>query len=648
MGDARGHATAPAMARRPTPESPPARRAPVSPAAKATTRDQPKAATREAARPAARRGAWRWLRWLVLLTIWGGIALGALLLVLIWDLPRTDLALTTTRRAGVTLEATDGRVIATSGDVVGDIVRLRDLPAHLPQAVIAIEDRRFRDHYGIDPIGIARAAYVNFTAGRVSQGGSTLTQQLAKNLFLTPERSFRRKAQEAVMALWLEWKFTKDELLEIYLNRVYLGGGAYGVDAAARLYFGVPAPRLNLWQSAVLAGLPKAPSRLNPRSAPEAAARRAAEVLDAMAETGAITQRQATAAAESIRIAPRPSRDSGWFADWVMEDLGNRFPGNADLVLRTTLDLRVQAVVEQRLEALLAGQGQRARVGQGAVVVLEAATGNVRAMAGGRDYRATQFNRATQARRQPGSAFKPFVFLTALEAGATPLDTVADGPLTLGGWSPGNGAWRGRGEISLEEALAQSVNTAAVRVLQRGGGARAVTETARRFGLPGPFPRDATIALGTGEVTLIDLAAAYAPFATGGLLPQPRGLTAARADGQAVGIAPPAARRVTTPEAAQAMRRMLDAVVARGTGRAAQPPGARAVAGKTGTTQDFRDAWFIGIAPVAAGALIIGIWLGNDDGAPMAEVAGGGLPARLFRDILEGLSPAEAAPANGG
>ncbi|WP_270939119.1 transglycosylase domain-containing protein, partial [Falsiroseomonas oryzae] len=474
---------------------------------------------------------WRLLRGLLLLGIWGGVALGALLLVLTWDLPRTDIALSTTRRPGVTLEAADGRVIATSGDVHGQIVRLRDLPPHLPAAIVAIEDRRFRDHFGLDPIGIARAAWVNWTTGRVVQGGSTLTQQLAKNLFLTPERSLRRKAQEAVLAMWLEWKFSKDELLEIYLNRVYLGAGAYGVDAAARLFFGIPATRVSLWQAAVLAGLPKAPSRLNPRSAPDAAAGRAVEVLEAMAETGAITRRQATLAAEQIRFPPRPSRDSGWFADWVMDDLSDRFPGNADLVLRTTLDLRMQAVVEQRLEALLAGPGARARVGQGAVVVMEAATGNVRAMAGGRDYRATQFNRAVQARRQPGSAFKPFVFLAALERGATPADPVADGPLTLGGWSPGNGEWRSRGEISLEDALAHSVNTAAVRVLARGGGAREAAAVARRFGLPGPFPNDATLALGTGEVTLLDLTAAYAAFANGGLLPVPRGLASARADG---------------------------------------------------------------------------------------------------------------------
>jgi penicillin-binding protein 1A len=580
----------------------------------------------------------------VLLTVWGGVGLGALLLVLTWDLPRTDIALAQTRRPGVTLEAADGRIIATSGDLHGEAVRLRQLPPHLPAAIMAIEDRRFRDHLGLDPIGIARAAWVNWTSGRVVQGGSTLTQQLAKNLFLTPERSLRRKAQEAVLAIWLEWKFSKDELLEIYLNRVYLGAGAYGVDAAARLFFGVPATRLSLWQSAILAGLPKAPSRLNPRTAPEAAASRAVEVLEAMAETGFLTRQQAALAVEQIRIPPRPSRESGWFADWVLDELAERFPGNADLVLRTTLDLRLQALVEARLEALLAGPGARARATQGAVVVLEAATGNVRAMAGGRDYRNSQFNRATQARRQPGSVFKPFVFLAALERGASPEDMVADGPLNLGGWSPGNGTWRARGEITLEEALAHSVNTAAVRVLARAGGAREAAAVARRFGLAGPFPNDATLALGTGEVALLDLTAAYAAFANGGLRPFPRGLGSARANGRAVPIAPPAATRAASPQHAAAIRRMLEAVVARGTGRAAQPPGGRVVAGKTGTTQDFRDAWFVGVS----GGLVIGVWLGNDDGSAMLEVRGGTLPARLVRDILEALGTVPRAARAGG
>jgi len=594
-------------------------------------RPAPRAAPARPAPPAhaRRRLAPRLLRWTILLSVWGLVAAAAALVFFAWDLPRPEEALGHTRRPSLTLTTADGALLATSGDLYGETVRLPDLPAHVPAAFIAIEDRRFREHGGLDVIGLGRALLANLTAGRVVQGGSTLTQQLAKNLFLTPERSLRRKVQEALLALWLEARFSKDELLTIYLNRVYLGAGAFGVDAAARLYFGVPAGRLSLAQAAVLAGLPKAPSRLNPRVNPSAAVARAVEVLEAMADTGAITPAQAMRAAEEIRFPPAPSRDAGWFADWVRESLGDRAP-TADLVLRTTLDARLQAAVEARLEALLAGPGRAAEVRQGAVVALDARTGAVRAMAGGRDYRTSPFNRATQARRQPGSAFKPFVFLAALEAGASPEDLVADTPLSLGGWSPGNGAWRTRGEITLEEALAHSVNTAAVRVMQRAGGPRRVAEVAERLGLPGPFPREASIALGTTEVTLLDLVAAYAPFANGGHRVQPFGVAEARAEGRPIAWLPAAPAPVLSPQAAEAMRRMLAAVIARGTGRAAAVPGL-AVAGKTGTTQDNRDAWFIGMAE----GLVMGVWLGNDDATPMDGVAGGGLPARLFREILE-------------
>ena len=579
---------------------------------------------------ARRRLVPRLLRWSVILAVWGVVAGFVALIFFAWDLPKPEEALSATRRPSVTLVAADGALLSTSGDLYGETVRLRDLPAHVPAAFIAIEDRRFRHHMGLDVIGVARALVANITAGRVVQGGSTLTQQLAKNLFLTPERSLRRKVQEALLALWLEWRFTKDDLLTIYLNRVYLGAGTFGVDAAARQFFGIEARRLTPGQAAVLAGLPKAPSRFNPRVNPSAAIRRATEVLDAMVETGALTAAQAVVEAERLRFPPAPSRDAGWFADWVRDGLGDRAPPTADLLLRTTLDTRLQAAAEARLDALLTGPGRAAGVSQGAVVAIEAATGAVRAMAGGRDYRGSPFNRATQARRQPGSAFKPFVYLAALEAGARPEDMVADGPVTLGGWSPGNGTWRARGEISLEDALAFSVNTAAVRVMQRAGGPRPVAAVAQRLGLPGPFPRDASIALGTAEVTLLDLVVAYAPFANGGHRVTPFGIEELRAEGHPIAWLPPARAAVIAPETAEAMRRMMAATVARGTGRAAAVPGLT-VAGKTGTTQDNRDAWFIGVA----GGMAMGVWLGNDDATPMDGVAGGGLPARLFREILE-------------
>ena len=616
-----------------------------SPPARAPRKRANAAAPSPSRRRAAATAGWRRvLRWLVVVTVWGGLTGAAALLWFAWDMPRPETALGATRRPSVRLVAANGALLATEGDLYGELVRLRDLPPFLPAALLSVEDRRFRSHLGLDPVGIGRAAWANWRAGAVVQGGSTITQQLAKNLFLTPERSTRRKVQEALLALWLERRFSKDELLEIYLNRVYLGAGAYGVDAAARLFFGVPARRLQLWQAAMLAGLPKAPSRLNPRASPDLAVARAAEVLDAMVDAGAIGRDRATAELGRIRSPSPPALGAGWFADWVLARLADSFPGNADLVLRATLDPRLQAVAEARLEALLAGAGARAGVAQGAVVVLDSATGAVRAMVGGRDYRDSQFNRAVDARRQPGSVFKPFVFLAALEAGMRPEEAVADGPLSLGAWSPGNGQWRPRGELSVEESLAQSVNTSAVRVLLRAGGPRAAVSVARRLGLEGRMPLDASLALGTGEAGLLELAVAFAAFANGGYRLEPYGIASAATGngGRARPVptrAPP--RRVVEPEQAEAMRGMLEAVVLRGTGRAAALPG-RVVGGKTGTTQEFRDAWFVGFAGrpgSTAAPLVIGVWLGNDDGRPMSEVRGGTLPARLFREIAEAAVP---------
>lgn len=573
------------------------------------------------------------LRWAVILAVWLAIAAGCVLLWFARDLPRPDSALDAIRRPSLVLTDTTGRSFASFGDFVGDPLRLRDMPAHLPNAAIAIEDRRFRDHLGLDPIGILRAIWVNLSAGRLRQGGSTITQQVAKTLFLTNERTFSRKVQELMLTLWLERHFSKDEILEIWLNRVYLGAGTWGVDAAARTYFGVSARRVSLWQAAVLAGLPKAPSRLNPRVDPEAAASRGREVLAAMAETGAITEAAARQAAAAIAFPAAAPRETGWFADWAAEQAATIVPPNTDAVLTTTLDLRLQRVVETRLAALLDGPGEAADVGQGAVVVMEAGSGAVRAMAGGRDWRAGAFNRAVTARRQPGSAFKPFVWLAALEAGRTPADTVLDAPITVGGWRPANFNNRYRGTVTLEEALAHSLNAAAVRLEMESGGPRYVIAVARRLGLAGRLPNDATLALGTGESGVLELASAYAAFFNGGRRPDPMAITAARSGGSPLPV--PAARleRAMEPAHAQMMARMLAAAVRSGTGRAAAVPG-RAVAGKTGTTQDSRDAWFVGwIGAGSRAGHVIAIWLGNDDNAPMKDVTGSSLPARLFREI---------------
>lgn len=602
----------------------------------AARRSAPKTKVKAKAKPAPRprrRPLAIAMRWGIIIAVWLALVGAGVLLWFARDLPRPDSALDAIRRPSLVLTDTNGRSFASFGDLVGDPLRLRDMPAFLPAAAIAIEDRRFRDHPGLDPIGILRAVWVNVTAGRLRQGGSTITQQVAKTLFLTNERTFRRKVQEFLLTLWLERHFSKDEILEIWLNRVYLGAGTWGMDAAARTYFGVSARRVSLWQAAVLAGLPKAPSRLNPRANPALAASRAREVLAAMVETGAITAAAAKQAGDAIAFPAAPPRESGWFADWAAEQAADMVPLNADAVLTTTLDLRLQNVVETQLDTLLDGPGAAANAGQGAVVVMDAGTGAVRAMAGGHDWRAGAFNRAVDARRQPGSAFKPFVYLAALEAGHTPEDTVLDAPVAVSGWRPTNFGGRYHGTVTLEEALARSLNTAAVRLEVESGGPRAVIAIARRLGLAGRLPNDATLALGTGEAGLLEMASAYAAFFNGGRRPVPVAITGGRSGGRPLSISVPAAERAMEPRHAAMMARMLSAAVRIGTARAAAVPG-RAVAGKTGTTQDSRDAWFVGwVGAGSRAGTIIAIWLGNDDNAPMKGVTGGGLPARLFQQI---------------
>ena len=587
---------------------------------------------------APRRWGRRLLAWLVMLVIWGLIALGGMLLWYAYDLPRPEAALDAARRPSMTLQDQQGRIFATFGDVVGDPLRLKDLPPYLPAAAVAVEDRRFFSHHGIDVVGVLRASAVNLHAGHVVQGGSTITQQVAKNLFLTNARTFRRKVQEVLLTLWLERQFTKKEILEIWLNRVYLGTGAWGMDAAARVYFGMSARNVNLWQAAMLAGIPRAPSRFNPRTNPAAAATRAKEVLAAMAETGVITQMQAQMASAQIAPAPRGSA-AGWFADWVADQSQTLLHEGSDAVIRTTLDPRMQVVVEAKLAAMLAGPGEMGGVSQGAVVVVDAATGAVRAMAGGRDYRSSPFNRAVVARRQAGSSFKPFVWLAALEKGATPDDTVLDAPIRIGGWSPNNYERHFLGEVTLEEALARSLNTASVRLLIQAGGPKVVAAVAHRLGIADALPANDTLALGTGGVGLLEMAGAYCAFFNGGTRVTPHGIVSIRSDGRNLTLPPATQPRAIDPDHAAMMVRMMGAVVARGSGKAAAVPG-HDVAGKTGTSQEYRDAWFLG----AMDGLVIGIWMGNDDNQPMEKITGGTLPARLFHDIAEAIVSKGATP----
>jgi len=587
-------------------------------------------APRPTGRPQRRlKGA---LRVAILLALWVVIIGGGVLGYFILTLPATDELTKSQRRPSITILAADRSLLATYGDLFGRPLTLQQMSPYLPEAVIATEDRRFYSNFGVDPIGMVRAALADLAAGHVVEGGSTITQQLAKNLFLTPERSLGRKIRETLLALWLAHHFSKNQILEIYLNRVYLGAGAYGVDAAAHRYFGKSARRIDLYESALIAGLLKAPTLFNPLRDRDKAAARTQQVLANMVEAGFITKNEADmAAAERASLAAlAPARPgSRYFADWVAGQLSD-FAGGAgrDLTVVTTLDPRLQAEAEAAITGTIARNGARAAVGQGALVAMSP-DGAVRAMVGGRSYDASQFNRATQAERQPGSAFKPFVYLAGLEAGLRPSDHFVDGPIRIGSWRPRDYTDHYQGDMTMAEALAQSINTIAVQVALRAGVGNIVA-VAHRLGITSPLIHDPSIALGTDDVNLLELVSAYAPFANGGIGVWPHGIAEIR-DGAGEVLYRPTGSgpgRVVNAELTGAMNRMLSGVIDHGTGRDAALP--RPAAGKTGTTQDYRDAWFVGYTA----DLVAGVWFGNDDDRPMRKVTGGSLPAEAWRRFM--------------
>ncbi len=583
-------------------------------------------------RPAIRSRSWsaRALRLALLLFLWAALLGGGALGYFILTLPHLGELTKSQRRPSVTILAADGSAIASYGDLFGRPLSLKEMSPYLPEAVIATEDRRFYSNPGIDPVGILRAALADLAAGHIVEGGSTITQQLAKNLFLTPQRSLGRKIRESLLALWLTHRFTKTQILEIYLNRVYFGAGCYGVDAAAHRYFGLSARQIDLYQSAMLAGLLKAPTRFNPLHDRDLAAARTAQVLANMVEAGFVTKREAAAAINAAPRAAVASRrpQSRYFADWVADRLAD-YTGAAgrDLTVLTTLDPRLQAEAEAAISGTIA-HGAKAAASEGALVAMSP-DGAVRAMVGGRSYDSSEFNRATQAQRQPGSAFKPFVYLAGLEAGLRPSDHFVDGPIRIGRWQPRDFANHYQGDMTMAEALAQSVNTIAVQVALRAG-IDNIVALAHRLGIASPLTRDPSIALGSDEVNLLELVSAYAPFANGGWGVWPYGIaeirdSAGRVLFRRTGSGP---GRVISPELDGAMNQMLKGVIDHGTGRAAALP--RPAAGKTGTTEDYRDAWFIGYTA----HLVAGVWLGNDDDSPMRKVTGGSLPAEAWRRFM--------------
>ncbi len=581
---------------------------------------------------------WPWeIRLIVLATIYLGpplaFAMAAAMVYYTVSIP-DPMALRHKERAPVVrVLARDGSLLSERG-ADGAYTPIDLLPRHLIDAVIATEDRRFFKHWGLDPVGMLRAAFTNLRAGRLAQGGSTLTQQLAKNLFLGSERTYARKLEEMVLALWLEMRLGKHDILELYLNRVYFGAGAYGVEAASQRFFGKSAREVTLVEAAVLAGVLKAPSRYSPAFNPQVARARAGDVLAKMVEARLLSADESAATGQAtLRFAEAPGRgQSGvdYAVDAVLEELPPLVAsGASDIVVETTIDAHLQHRAQALVQSTLSGVEQTARAGQAGLLLVDL-EGGIRAVVGGRSYAESQFNRALKARRQPGSAFKMFVYLAALEGGLTPDSTVLDLPILGARWSPRNEGAGYRGRVTLRDALAHSMNAAAARLHMTVGPGKTVA-VARHLGIRSALRADASLALGTSEVTLIELTGAYGVLANGGRALDPHLVRRVRTTSGRVLFERregPAAALVA-PAHVAAMNDMLGAVLVSGTGKRAALPGHPA-AGKTGTSQDFRDAWFVGYTE----EFVAGVWVGNDDGRAMNKVTGGSLPARLWHDVM--------------
>ncbi len=569
--------------------------------------------------------------WAFVLMIWGGIAAAGVVVYYGAKMPAATTWSIPDRSPNIKIVSVDGRLLANRGMTGGEAVGLHEMSPYIPQAVMAIEDRRFYSHFGVDPIGFARAMVTNLTSGQFTQGGSTLTQQLAKNLFLKPDRTIERKVQEVLLAFWLEHQHSKDQILEMYLNRVYFGSGAYGVEAASRRYFGKSARDVTLSEAALLAGLLKAPSRLSPARDPKAAEERAQLVLAAMRDEKMIGDKELTTAmsAPATRAPAYWTGSENYVADRVMEEV----PGligevRTDIIVDTTVDLDLQELAEKSIRRLVDENSKTLNVSQGALVSIDN-SGAVRAMVGGYDYANSQFDRASEARRQPGSAFKPFVFMAALEQGRTPDSVRNDAPIRIGKWTPENYNGKYFGKVTLATALAKSLNSVAAQLTMEVG-PEAVVEAAHRMGIESTLQANTSISLGTSEVTPLELTAAYVPFANGGYRPDVhfvRRITTTEGEVlyEFTGGNNP---RVVRSEVVGMMNAMMTGTVETGTARKAAF--AWPSAGKTGTSQKSRDAWFIGYTA----NLTTGVWFGNDDGAPMKKVTGGALPAQAWHEFM--------------
>lgn len=573
-----------------------------------------------------------WRRRLVLLAqISGGLALIAFIALIVTvyvsegQLPSFDELKSSPNGQMIRVHAADGTVIVSMGPSYGEWLPYDRIPTVMREAMVSVEDRRFRSHPGVDPIGMVRSVQVRLERGRWMQGGSTITQQLARNIFLNSSKKFGRKIREGILALALERKFSKDQILELYLNKVYFGGGAYGIDAASRKFFGHGAERLSLTEAAVIAGLVKAPSNYSPTADIDAARGRAGVVLKLMQQTGAITAAQAAdAQIDQIAFVPEARQNSvRYFTDWALPQLELLIDETQrPLEVWTTLDLTMQRAADAAI------RDNAPKGAQGALVAMDR-DGAVRAMVGGTDYVTSNYNRATQAERQPGSAFKLFVYLAALEAGHKPEDQVVDEPVTIDGWSPRNDSRHNSGAMSLRTAFAYSVNTVAAKLGQEIG-FNTIADMARRFGITTKVNTHPSMVLGSSEVRLLDMTRAFASVGNKGVAVTPYGITKVTAAGETIyAQSVDTSHVLVAPYVAAEMTDLLQTTVNTGTGKAAQI--GRPVAGKTGTTTSNKDGWFLGFSS----GLTTGVWMGRDDAKPIAGLHGGTAPARAFAAFMK-------------
>ena len=570
----------------------------------------------------------RAIKWLLVVFIWFVLFSSIAVIWSLLNLPETE-SIQISRQPSITFLDKQGRIIASYGDIYGQSIRYEQLPKNLIDAVIVTEDKRFFYHPGVDIKGIVRAAYVNLKAGKILQGGSTITQQLAKNLFLTPERSFTRKFHELILSIWLEMRFSKEQILSIYLNRVYLGSGTYGVQAASEKYFNKKVEELSLYECALIASLLKAPSKYNPIANEDLSKIRTTKVLNNMAKSGLITLENIMETKKTNQLfkkftsSPKSTR---YFVDWLLPRVKSYLGEiKEDLIVRTTLDVKLQKMAEDSLNLI---SKEYKSADQSAIVSLNL-NGGVLAMIGGRDYGDSQFNRVTQAQRQPGSAFKLFVYLAGLDQGFSPEDLMIDSEVNINGWSPKNYKKQYVGEVSLNEAFSKSINTIAVKLSEQVGREK-VIHMARLLGVASPLMNSPSVALGASEVNLLELTAAYSILANNGKgifvhgirsIENTSGEVLFMRKGQGPG-------QILDQDISSTMVSMMESTIKTGTGKNARLN--RPAAGKTGTSQSLRDAWFVGFTS----DIVTGVWFGNDNDSPMKKITGGTAPANLWKDFM--------------